>query len=137
MFFWRDRAMHFWSWYRSLRTSNAHACLSISSQICCEIKLVYFWIHLDARPNFVIVYNLSCPSLFQYTNKNHASGRILVSRSFSKAWFHWDSQVVMELYSIITYLKWVNMTLCLSHSIMFCFISNFRDKILHESPMVF
>ena len=41
-----------------------HVCLSISYQLCCKIKLLSFCVHLNSRPNCVIVSNICCPSIF-------------------------------------------------------------------------
>ena len=64
-----------------------HFFFSISAQICCKIKLVYFWVHLNTRSNCVIFENLSWYSLFQDTTNNHASGCILVFGNFPKSYF--------------------------------------------------
>ena len=61
--------------------------LSVSLQLCCKIKLVYFWFHLNSIPNCVIVDKLFWPSVFQYTTSNHASGRIVVFQNFIKTYY--------------------------------------------------
>ena len=59
-------------------------CLSLSAQLCCRIKLVSFWVHLNVRPNFVISSKLSWPDVFQYTPTNYSPGCIVVNINFPK-----------------------------------------------------
>ena len=47
------------------------------------------------------------------------------------------TQGVMELYAIIPYPKWLNVTLFISHMTMSWFLNDSQDKIFHESPMIF
>ena len=61
-----------------------HVCLSISSQICCKIKLVSFWVPLNDRTNCVLVENLYRTSLLQDTTTNHVYIRILVFSNLPK-----------------------------------------------------
>ena len=67
--------------FRSGIYSIMHIFLSISAQLCCKIKILYFWVNLNARPNFVIVENLYWPSALQDTNTNHAYGFIVLFRN--------------------------------------------------------
>ena len=73
-----------WSRFRADIFSIMPICLSISAQLGCKIKLVPFWFHLNAIPNFVIDNNLSCTSVFQDTTNNHTSSHIVVFRNFPK-----------------------------------------------------
>ena len=59
-----------------------HVWISILAPFYCKIKLVYFWVHLNTRPNCVIVENLYWPYLLQDTTTNNASDRIVVFRNF-------------------------------------------------------
>ena len=72
--------------FRSSLYYIMHVFLSISAQFC-FIKLVSFWVHFNARPNFVIVENFSCTFAFQYTTTNHSSGCIVIFRNFLKTYF--------------------------------------------------
>ena len=56
-----------------------HVCLSTSAQLCCKIKLVSFWVHLNVRPTCVIVANFSWSSVSQYSTNNHSPGSIVVN----------------------------------------------------------
>ena len=61
---------------------NLHVCLSISDQRCCKVKLLYFWVHLNALTTCVIVTNFFWPTIFQDIITNHASVNIVVFRYF-------------------------------------------------------
>ena len=54
-----------WLRFGSSPLSIIHITLSISDQLCCKIKLFYFWVHLDVIPTCVIVTNLYWPPIFQ------------------------------------------------------------------------
>ena len=95
------------------------------------------WVQLIARPNCVIIDNLSWTSLLQYTTTNHTSGSILVFRNFPKHDFigtvkdSWRC-VVSSLLSIewkwqFIYTIWT----CSGFSIIF------QNEIFHESPIIF
>ena len=77
-----------------------HVCLLILAQLCCKIKLVSFWVHLNVRPTCVIFTNLYWLSVLKYTTSNHASGCILVTIILPEYDFYWDSQGVMEVHDI-------------------------------------
>ena len=62
-------------------------CLSISAQLFCKIKLVYFWVKLDFRTTCVIVVKISWTSVFQYITTNHAPGHIAETINFPKPGF--------------------------------------------------
>ena len=70
-----------------------HVCLSISAQLFCRIKVVPFWVHLNAIPTCVIITNLSTTPIFQDIITNHASGRIVVFRNFFKPVFIGQSRI--------------------------------------------
>ena len=63
-----------WLTYRGGPETIVHFCLSLSDQLCCEIMLVYIWVHINSRPNCVILHNLSWPSILQDTTINHTYG---------------------------------------------------------------
>ena len=71
-----------WLIFRAVVYPNMHVCLSMSDQLLCKIKFVYFWVHLNFRPYFIIFDNLSWTFTFQYTPTNHASGCNLVLGKF-------------------------------------------------------
>ena len=111
--------------------------LSISAQLCCKIKAVYLWVHLNVRPTFVIVENLSCPYLLQDTTNNHASGSIVVNINFPQPGFigsFKESWVYMPLFLLPV---WFNVKLCLSHITISLFLNDFQDEISHDYPMIF
>ena len=78
-----------WVWLRFVDGPDpiVHVCLSIADQFFCKIMLVYFWVHLNTRPTYVIVHNLYLPSVLQDTTTNHTSGCIVVLRNLSKPYF--------------------------------------------------
>ena len=61
----------FWLISRSGTDTIVHFCLSISDQLCCKIMLVCFWFHLNARPNCVVVQNLSRTYVLHDNTTNH------------------------------------------------------------------
>ena len=64
-----------------------HVCLSIPAQLCCKIKILSFWVHLNAIPTCEIITNLSWPPILQDIINNHASVRIVLFRYFLKPYF--------------------------------------------------
>ena len=42
----------------------------------------------------------------------------------------------MEVYDIILYDNWENMTLCLTNTNIYWFLNDFQDEIFYESPMI-
>ena len=110
--------------FRSGLCAIIHVCLSISAQLWYKIKLVSFWVHLNARPSCVIVENPSWPSVFLYTTTNNASGRIVLFIKSSKP-DYMASQLVMGVYYIIYSPKLFNVTLCISHLKMSWFLDGF------------
>ena len=76
-----------WPKFRSGIYLIMHVCLSISAQLCCRIKLLSFWVLLNAIPAFLMITDLSWPSILQYIITNHASGQVVVFRNFFKTNF--------------------------------------------------
>ena len=64
--------------------SIMHVCLSISAQVYCKIKLLYFWVHLNTILTCVIITNLSWPPMFQDIITNPYSGRIVLFSNFPR-----------------------------------------------------
>ena len=79
-----------------------------------------FCVHLNVRPTCVIVEKISYPYVLHYIINNCASGCIIVFSNFLKP----------DLISPVTdYPMWVNVTLCIYHTTMSCFINDFKDEI--------
>ena len=76
-----------WLRFRSGIYTIMHVCLSISNNLCCKIKIVSLWVHLNAIPPCVIVKNLSWPPIFQDFITNRASGCILVFSHLFKPYY--------------------------------------------------
>ena len=124
-----------WLRSRSCPYTIINVYLSLPDQMWFKIKLFPIWVHLDFRPNFVIVENLYCPSISQYTTNNHAYIHIEVFRKFllshcsahklPQAWFYWYTQGEMMIYDIIPSTKLVNMTICLSNLTMSWFLDDY------------
>ena len=49
--------------------------------------LMYFWVHLNDRPNFVVVQNLYWAYLLQDTTNNHNSDCIVLFINLTKSYF--------------------------------------------------
>ena len=56
--------------------------LYLSTQICCRIILVSFWVHFNIIPTCVIVASLFWSYVFQDTTTNHAYTHIIVNINF-------------------------------------------------------
>ena len=59
-----------------------NVCLSITDQICCKIRILPFWFHLNVRPTCVIIMNLYWPPIFQDIITNHDFGCLVVFIKF-------------------------------------------------------
>ena len=98
--------------------------LSISTQLCCKIKLFPFWVQLNARHTCVIVANIYWPYLFKDSTNNCASSRIVVFSNFPKPGF------IGPVPSIIPSTKLVTVTLCISHMTMLWFPNDFSGWVI-------
>ena len=107
-----------------------YVCLSISDQICCKIMIVYFWVNLDIRPNFVIVQNLYLPSVLQYTTTNHNSRCIVVLWNWTNPDFIFKVKESHRFMISFFFPKWVKFILCLSRLTMYWFINECSRWIL-------
>ena len=102
-----------------------------------KIKFVSLWVHINARPNCVIVDNLYWTYIFQDTTTNHASGHIVVFRNFPKpgfiglvkeSWMYMLSPLLPSEWMLhCVYPVWP----CSGFSLIF------QDEIFHEYPMIF
>ena len=114
-----------------------NACPSISAQFFCKIKLFSFWVHLNAIPTCVIIYNLSWTYVFHYTTTYHATGSIVVHVNSPKPDFigtATDSWRYMILYLLPSDWMWHCFYIiwsCPGFSIIF------HDEIFYEYPMIF
>ena len=100
-----------------------HVWLSISDQSCYKVKILYFWVQLNALTTCVIVTNLFWSTIFQYIITNHASDHILIFSKFLKTYFI-GTVTESWRYMILSLIPgWVNVTLCISHLIMSWFIN--------------
>ena len=113
-----------------------HIWLLLSAQLCCRIKLVYFWVHINVILTCVIVENFSWPSVFQDIITNNAYGSILVNINFpntdfigpvTESWRYMLSPLLPgDRTWHYVYLTWP----CLG------FLINFQDDIFYESVYV-
>ena len=73
-----------WLRFRSGIDTIMHVWLSIPDQLCCKIKVLSFWIHLNTRLNCITVENLSCTSVIKDNTTKHAYGHIIEFRNICK-----------------------------------------------------
>ena len=72
-----------WLIPRAVTGTISHVFLSISDQLCCEIMILSFWVHINTIPNCGIVQNIFWNSVLQDTTTNHTYSFIVVFRNFT------------------------------------------------------
>ena len=121
-----------WFIFKAGIFSFMHVCLSISAKLFCKSNRFLFL----GLPQCQTHLCNCCEPLMAFHHPIYHYYPCLWSQcsnqKLPQVWFHWASQVVMELYAITLYLRWVNVTLFLSHMTMSWFINYSQDEIFYD-----